>query len=373
VETAPAVVGPLSVSIDEEGRTRARDRYTVAAPTAGHLERIALRCGDPVTRGQTVGVLRLAALDPREREAARGKVRAAEALRREAVEHSARAAADAAQATRDRERAEQLQRKGYIALQELEQARSAEIAAVKGADAARFRVDAASSEVEIAKAALLAGGGDASDELRSLPLRAPTDGRVLRLIEESARVIPAGSPILEIGDPARLEVVIEALSTDAVRIRPGMAVRLSGWGGETTIPAVVRSVEPVAFTKVSALGIEEQRVNVIADISGDPGPLGDGYRVEAGIVIWSADAVLKVPAAALFRNRAGGPAGASAKEAEPGWAVFVVADRQAHLRPVEAGHRAAADVEILKGVLAGERVVLHPANELRDGARVRER
>jgi len=376
VETAPAAPGPLAVSIDEEGRTRARDRYTVAAPIAGRLDRVTLRAGDPVTRGQALAVLHLAPLDPREREAAAGKVLTAEALRREAVENLARARADAAQAVRDRERAEQLHEKGYSALQELEQARNAEIAALKGAEAARFRVEAAESEVAVAKAALLAGEGGVADERRRISLRAPVDGRVLGVLEQSERVVPAGTAILEIGDASRLEIVVEALSTDAVRVRPGMPVNLAGWGGAGTLPATVRTVEPAAFTKVSALGVEEQRVNVIADLAGPPGPLGDGYRVEAHIVTWSTDSVLKVPASAVFR-RAAGTAATPGPGSPPGeareWAVFTVAEGRAHLRPVATGHRTAAEVEVLAGIAAGERVVLHPPNELRDGARVATR
>jgi HlyD family secretion protein len=289
-------------------------------------------------------------------------LRAAEALRRESVENLAHAKADAAQAVRDRERAKQLYEKGYSALQELEQAASAETAASKSAEAARFRVEAAASEVAVAKAALLAGEGDAADERRRISLPAPVDGRVLRVFEQSERVVPAGTPILEIGDASRLEIVIEVLSTDAVRVRPGMTVNLAGWGGEGTLPATVRTIEPAAFTKVSALGVEEQRVRVIADLAGPPGPLGDGYRVEARIVTWSADSVLKVPASACFRRAAG-----------PDWAVFTVSDGRARLRPVAPGHRTAAEVEVLKGIAAGERVVLHPPNELSDGRRVSTR
>jgi HlyD family secretion protein len=383
VETAIVAVGPLAATVDEEGRTRARDRYTIAAPTAGDLERVTLHVGDPVRRGQALAALHLSPLDAREREAARGRLHAAEALRREAVENAARAAADTAraaadaeQAARDRERAEQLQAKGYIPLQELEQARSietsarsAETAARKGADAARFRVDAAASEVAVAKAALLVGEEGADDDRRRLTLRAPADGRVLRVHEESERVVAAGTPILEVGDPTRLEVVIEVLSSDAVRVRPGMPVRLEGWGGEKPLAASVRTVEPAAFTKVSALGVEEQRVNVIADIAAAPVDLGDGYRVEARIVTWAADAVLKVPASALFRD-AVPPAGGAPSASGPGWAVFTVAEGRARLRRVEVGHRTAAEAEITAGLAAGDRVVLHPPNELRDGVRV---
>lgn len=373
VETAPAAAGALAVSIDEEGRTRARDRCTVAAPTAGRLERIALRAGDPVSRGQRLAVLELAPLDPREREVAEGKLRAAQALRREAGENLDHAQAAAAQAARERERAERLHREGYIALQEFEQAGSSETAAAKGAQAARFRVEAAASEVAVAQAALLAG---AAGEHRRLTLRAPIDGRVLRVLEENERVIPVGTPILELGDPSRLEIVVEVLSTDAVRVRPGMSVQIAGWGGEGTLPATVRVVEPAGFTKVSALGVEEQRVNVIADLGAPSGALGDGYRVEVRIVTWTAEAVLKVPASALFRRAAVSGASPGAGAAPAGaqdWAVFVVAQGRALLRPVTAGHRTAAEVEILAGLAAGERVVLHPSNELRDGARVTSR
>jgi HlyD family secretion protein len=369
VETAPAAAGPLTVSIDEEGRTSARDRYTVAAPTAGRLDRVTLRVGDAVARGQQLAVLHLAPLDPREREAAEARLRTAEALRREAGENLERAKADAAQAVRERERAEQLHQKGYSALQELEQARNAETAARKNAEAARFRVEASASEVAVAQAALLAGEDGAGQDRRRVVLRAPVDGRVLRVFEQSERVVAAGTPILDVGDAARLEVVIEVLTTDAVRVRPGMTVNLAGWGGEGTIPATVRTVEPAAFTKVSALGVEEQRVRVLADLAGAPGPLGDGYRVEARIVTWSAPAVLKVPASAVFRRAAaGGDPGAAG--AAQDWAVFTVAAGRAQLRPVVPGHRTAAEVEVLKGLAAGERVIVHPANELRDGVRV---
>jgi HlyD family secretion protein len=369
VETAPAVRGPLRVTVDEEGETRARDRFTVAAPVAGRLERVQLEEGDAVARDQVVARLYLVPLDPRERVQAEGRLLTAQALQREAEEIAQRAQADADQARRDRERAAALQQQGYIALQAFEQARSAETAAARAAEAARFKVKAAAAEVQVARAGLMATETSGAGEARVLGLRAPTPGRVLRVLEKSERVVAAGTPIMEIGDPALLEVVVDVLSSDAVRIRPGMPVLLEGWGGDRTLEAVVRTVEPAAFTKVSALGIEEQRVKVVADfaVPQQPGTasnatilLGDGYRVEAKIVVWSAGQVLKVPASAPFRQ---GKA----------WAVFTVVGERARLAPVEAGQRTPAEVEILKGLAEGDRVVVHPPNGLEDGARVKER
>jgi HlyD family secretion protein len=316
-----------------------------------------------VRRDQTVASLRLAPLDPRERSSAEARLRAAQALRNEAEESVARAGAEADQAARERRRAEDLSGKGLIPLQQLEQARSLETAAAKAREAARFRARAAAAEVEVARAALLAGAGEdgsASDRRRVLSLTAPADGRVLRVLEQSERVVAAGTPILLLGDPSRLEVLVEVLSTDAVRISPGMPVLLEGWGGQGALRAMVRTVEPAAFTKVSALGIEEQRVVVVADFVDPSGPLGDAYRVEARVVVWSAERVLQAPASAVFRQGAG-------------WAVFTLAGGRARLRSVEAGHRTDAAVEILQGLAEGDPVVLHPPNELRDGAKVKVR
>ena len=184
-------------------------------------------------------------------------------------------------------------------------------------------------------------------------------GRVLRVIEKSERVVPAGTPILTLGDSKQLEIVADVLSTDAVKIQPGMPVFLEGWGGDHPIRARVRLVEPGGFTKVSALGIEEKRVNVISDFVDSPGPLGDGYRVETRTVIWSGEKVLKVPQSALFRQG-------------QGWSVFAIEGGRAKRHDVEIGHRNQAEAEILNGISAGEEVILHPSNQLNDGARVRE-
>jgi HlyD family secretion protein len=185
-------------------------------------------------------------------------------------------------------------------------------------------------------------------------------GRVLRVIEKSERVVTSGTPIVVVGDPSKLEVVVDLLSTDAVKVRPGTAMLLENWGGEAAIRARVRTVEPSAFTKVSALGIEEQRANVVADFVDPPAPLGDGYRVEARIIIWEAESVLKVPSSALFRHG-------------DGWSVFVVESGNAVRREVEIGHRSQFEAEVLKGIEEGAQVVLHPTNQISDGSRVESR
>jgi HlyD family secretion protein len=186
---------------------------------------------------------------------------------------------------------------------------------------------------------------------------APTAGRVLRVYEESARVVVVGTPLLEIGDPRDLEIVIDVLSADAVRIHPGGEMRLEAWGGDEALRARVRRVEPSGFTKLSALGVEEQRVNVIADFVDPPGTLGDGYRLEARIVVWSSDEVLRAPASAIFRR-------------EGDWHVFAAADGRARLRRVEIGHRGPDAVEIRSGLEAGDRLVLHPTDRVEDGVRI---
>jgi HlyD family secretion protein len=183
---------------------------------------------------------------------------------------------------------------------------------------------------------------------------------VLRIAEKSERVVAAGTPIIVLGDPNKLEVVVDLLSTDAVKVKPGMMVLLQGWGGEGDLRARVRTVESSAFTKVSALGIEEQRVNIVADFLDPPGALGDGYRVEARIIIWESEDALKVPSSALFRQG-------------DGWGVFVIEGDRARTRGVEIGHRSQFEVEILGGVVEGEQVILHPANQIADGARVEVR
>jgi HlyD family secretion protein len=216
----------------------------------------------------------------------------------------------------------------------------------------------ATSEVKVARSGLVGLDANTGKVGPLIQLRAPVAGRVLRVIEKSERVVTAGTPILTVGDPKQLEIVADVLSTDAVKIQPGMPVLLEGWGGDHPIQARVRLVEPGGFTKVSALGIEEKRVNVISDFVDPPGPLGDGYRVETRTVTWSGEKVLKVPQSALFRQGSG-------------WSVFAIEGGRAIRRDVEIGHRNQAAAEILNGLSVGEEVILHPSNQLNDGVRVR--
>jgi len=275
----------------------------------------------------------------------------------EAVEH---ARADYEQAKRDLRRAENLVEGGVISRQSLEQARNAGTISKNELEAARFKAQASASEVNVAKAGLIAVESGQSGANRLVTLRSPVRGRVLRVIEKSERVVTSGTPIVVVGDPRKLEVVVDLLSTDAVKVRPGAAMLLENWGGEAPIMARVRIVEPSAFTKVSALGIEEQRANVVADFVDPPGPLGDGYRVEARIVIWEAESVLKVPSSALFRHG-------------DGWSVFVVENGKAIRREVKIGHRSQFETEVLSGIEESAQVVVHPTNQISDGARVEVR
>lgn len=351
----------MTVTVDGEGKTRVRDRYVVAAPVAGRLRRIALRRGDTVKSGQLIAQidpLPLSPLDPRQRAEAIGRVNATEDALREVDQMVNRNRATYDQALRDQQRSENLARSGVISRQELEKSQTAVSTSLREYEAARSRAESAAHEVEVARAALLAGNQSAP--AASVKVLAPTGGRVLRVVEESERVIVAGAPLVEVSNPAKLEVVIELLSTDAVKVSPGATVFIEAWGGPEALDARVRLIEPSAFTKVSALGIEEQRVNVIADLTAPSSVLGDGYRVEGRIVVWHSDSVLQVPVSALFRRG-------------DVWNLFVVEDGRARLRTVEVGERTPFTAQIKSGVEAEAVVIVHPANEITDGTRVEPR
>ena len=360
VDVASASRGPMRVTVDGEGKTRVRDRYVVATPVAGQLRRITLRRGDVVAKGQVIAQidpLPLAPLDPRQRAEAIARVNAAEDARREVDRMIERSKAIYDQARRDCDRCELLARSGDISRQELERAQTAVTTSFREYEAARSKAESAAHEVEAAAAALLAATQSQKAAAAPVKVQSPASGKVLRMIEESERVVLAGAPLLELSSPAKLEVVIELLSTDAVKISPGALVMIEGWGGPEALEARVRLIEPSAFTKVSALGIEEQRVNVVADLTTPSAVLGDGYRVEGRIVIWQAEDVLKVPVSSLFRR------GES-------WSVFVVQNGLAQLRDVEVGQRTSFEAEIKKGLDVGVEVIVHPSNQITDGTRV---
>lgn len=359
VETARAVRGPLRVTVDQEGETRVRHRYVLGAPVAGRLERIALDEGDAVAAGQVVARLDPAPLDPRGREQAEARLAAAQAAKREAESQVARERAALAEARRQLARAERLGAEKIIPAAELDAARTAARTAESDLEAASFHARAAAWDVESARAALLESRPGGAAGGKALQLRAPVTGSVLRVCQECEKVVTAGADLIELGDPRDLEVVVDVLSSDAVKIRPGAPMLLNPGteGGDGGLRARVRLVEPSGFTKVSPLGVEEQRVNVIGDFVDPPGRLGDRYRVEARIVLWEGEDVLKVPAGALFR-------------ASGGWAVFTVEDGRARLRGVQAGHRNPDQAEILAGLKEGAVVIVHPSDAVKDGARV---
>jgi HlyD family secretion protein len=349
VEMAVAARRALRVTVDEEGESRVRDRYLVAAPVGGRVGRIVLREGDSVRAGMIVAHVFPAPLDPRTRAQAAAQLRSAEDVQRAAASTVARARAALDQAQRERERGRQLAAQNSIATETRERLDLEVVSRASDLESAEFRAQAAAHDVEVARAALAAEG-------RPITIRSPVSGRVLRVPEPSERVVVAGSPLVEVGDPTRLEIVADLLSADAVGVPPGAPVLIEDWGGGT-LRGRVRLVEPSAFTKVSALGVEEQRVNIVADVIAPPPTLGDRYRVEIRIVTWERDSVLVVPSSALFRH---GEA----------WSLFVVERGRARQRDVIVGHRTPLDAEIVTGVLEGERVIRYPSDRVADGVRV---
>jgi HlyD family secretion protein len=364
VESARAVRGPLQVTIDEDGETRAHDRFTLAAPIAGRLSRIELHEGDEVGPNTVIATINPLPLDAREVAEIRARIQSTEAKQREAAETLARWDNDSAQAKRELDRVRNLARDRLVPQQDLEAAESKYKSSTRELEAARFREQAAAADVAREKAGLISLEAQRDQSVKAAVIHAPTPRcRILRILEKSERVVPFGTPIVTLSNPSKLEIVVDLLSTDAVKVRPGAPVIIDNWGGPKPLRGRVRNVEPYGFTKVSVLGVEEQRVNVIVDFVDPPGPLGDGYRVDARVVIWEASNVLKIPASALFRG------GGSDKSQ---WSVFVIdsATNRAHLQPVETGHRNASEAEILNGLDEGTPVILHPPNDLKDLARV---
>ncbi len=355
VETAKVTLGTLRATVNEEGKTRIKQRYVVSAPVAGQLRRIPFKAGAEVVATQTV----LAVIDPVSPAMLDARNRAlAEARRDTAAANLEKARAAHRFATNELQRFQKLYEAQNISLQELEPVQWRETAAAKDVAAAQSALRQV--EAELAEFTVPADG--TTNALRvPIEVKAPSSGRILHVFEESSRTVSAGTPLVQIGDPADLEVVIEVLSRDGAAIAPGAKVELEQWGGSGVLEARVRLVEPAAFTKISALGVEEQRVNVVADLVTSfeqRKNLGDGFRVEARIVVWEADDVLKVPAGSLFRRGRD-------------WAAFVRANGRAELRSVEIGRSSGSEMQILNGLKEDEEVILYPGDRIREGQRVR--
>jgi HlyD family secretion protein len=356
VETATVARGPMRVTVDEDGKTRTVDRYVVTAPVSGRLQRIEIREGHEIAEGEVV-----ARIDPAPMDAARSQeldamVDAAASAVREAQAAAARARASVDQARRERARIAELAREGVVSQAQLDDATTAVETGRRDLAAAEAAVRSAGSNLEAARARALPNRPQATASA-SVEVQAPAAGRVLRIPERSSRIVQAGETLLEVGNANRLELVIDVLSEDAVRIEPGDPVIVDEWGGPHPLRGSVLVVEPSAFTKISALGIEEQRVNVIAGIENPPASLGDGYRIEASIVVWQDPGALQVPVSSLGRT---------GEE----WSVFVVEDGKAVRRSIKVGERNQRSAVVLEGLSEGDRVIVHPGNEIADGVRV---
>lgn len=410
VDVASVTRGELQVTIDAEGKTRVQNRFTIAAPVAGELRRIDLKEGDPVSAGAIVAQIDPLPLDsqvaatqaqiralraelagvetqrpkPAALNQAQTRIQAARAAHQQAQAQVTQAESALAQAERDRDRMANLYAAGAISQQEFETAQLAATTQQQALTTAQQAVAVALADIRAAQdelavltaeqqdpdyllavyqaqiAALEAELNTVAADAQRTAIAAPGDGQVLRVLEPSARHVAPGTPLLELGNANRLELVIDILSADAVRVSPGDPIQIQRWGGDGDLSATVRQVEPAAFTETSALGVSEQRVNVIADFNATPPALGDGYRIEAKIVVWQSSDALQVPASALFR-------------CDRAWCTFVVENGRAQQRPVELGPRSDFAAVVESGLAAGETVILYPGDQVASGVRVQAR
>ena len=350
VETTRVSTGKLRATVNEEGKTRIRQRYVVSAPVAGQVRRIPFKAGAEITATQTV----VAVIDPISPALLDARTRTlAEAKRDSAAAQLERAKAQHKFATSELRRNEKLYQEKTVSTQEMEQIQWRETSAAR-------ELTAAEAALRQAEAELLEFTNPGAVNRPPIELHSPVTGRVLKVFEESSRAVVVGTPLLEIGDPNDLEVIIEALSRDGAMIKPGTPVELEQWGGPEPLQATVRFVEPAAFTKVSALGVEEQRVYVVADLLTPPaqrGSLGDNFRVEARIITWQTNQALKVPNGAIFRRG-------------EQWHAYVVNAGHAELRAVKIGRASNTETEIVEGLKEGDEVILYPGDRIKDGLRV---
>lgn len=354
VQAGTVETRPLTVLIEEQGRTRARDPFLVAAPINGRLLRPALEAGDPVQSGQVIARIAVSPDDRRTAAVVRANVAAAEARREAAAATLQDAQGLLARTRNEEERRAELLKTGVATAEEAEYYRQLTDSAVARVQSLRASLQAAEAEVASARSLLL-GSGDDNNEAGILAVTAPADGSVYEVFEESERVVPAGTPLYSLSHDNALEVVVDLLTQDAVRVQPGQPLQITGWGGNQTLEGNVLRVEPQAFTKVSALGVEEQRVNVIGSLQAVPPQLGAEYRVEVGIVVDHADAALVVPASAAFQR-------------EGRWFAWTIDGEHARLREFTIGLRNRDYLQVVSGLSNGDHVVLFPSELVTDGA-----
>lgn len=359
--------GPLTVHVVEEGKTRIRNRYVISAPIAGQMRRVPLKAGDEVIAGKTVITtiepVLASLLDPRTRVQAEARVKTTEAAKLQAGQSLdvARTAEKFASANWDR--AQKLTSSGSISETDRDNAQRDFEMRQREVRASEFALKVAEHELEQARAALLQLSAPAGEGTAELAVRSPVSGRVLKVMQESAMVVAPGTAILEVGDPADIEIEAEILSRDAVAITKGAKVTVEQWGDDVPLDAVVRLVEPAAFTKVSALGVEEQRVYVLSDMVNPPEKakaLGDRYRVEVRVAVWHKEDVLLVPSGALFREGVA-------------WKTFVFENGKAKKVDLQAGRSDGRMTEVLSGLPEGTQVLLHPPDTVKDGVQIAER
>ncbi|GAA5509482.1 efflux RND transporter periplasmic adaptor subunit [Novipirellula caenicola] len=365
VDAATASIGTLQVTVQEDGKTRIREKYIVSAPVMGRVSRIELDAGDHCSEATLLAVILPsvpAFLDARSQAEATARVQAAQAALRRAESASEQAVINHELANTKFARAEKLRPSNAISQSEYDIAKTEQLATAQAIQTARFDVEIAKYELAMAEAAV-EQFAETNDDTAVEPfeIMSPITGRVLRVIQQSSAVIPVGTPLIELGDPRNLEIEIDVLSTDAVRIKPGAKLTIEHWGGETPLNGYVRVIEPGAFTKVSSLGVEEQRVNVIADFNEPPeriASLGDGYRVETRIIVNELSDVLRIPNSALFRH-------------QRKWHVLTIVGGKATLQPVEIGMQNESQTQIIEGLNVNDQVIVYPSDTLTPGTAVR--
>lgn len=364
VDAVPAARGVLRVTVEEQGKTSVKDRYVISAPVSGFLRRIDLKASDPVEPGMQVAFIepaRSQALDPRSRAETESAVASAQANLDAAREQERAARAEADYTSKRLARFKVLHERQSVSRDSLDQADSEARRAQAVLDSASAQVGVARAELErIMKVLNTYGRGGPGPSNDTVAVTSPVSGRTLRVVRESEGAVAVGEALMEVGNPADLEVRVEVLSSDAVKMGKGTPVLFERWGGDVPLTGIVRVVEPGGFTKISSLGVEEQRVIVRVDFTTPREvwqSLGDAYRLDASFIVWEGRNVLQVPASSAFRSGTG-------------WAVFVVEDKKARLRSVKVGHSNGLSTEILSGLSEGERVITHPDDTIRDGTRV---